>query len=192
MTILKLLLMILYFFQNNSQYEVDQTQNATILQGAEMDQQEISLKLDNLLQITETIQENQKVLFEYVQSIESKLLMKMSHIGTQFDEYVKRSTEIKIQEANDFKPISDKEELDAFEDQLKDPTMVSIVKNKLSVVCGSGKGRGSNNAYALVDVMFTRKFMTICSWAGGSKRSTSKICFKVYTRTINLFYELIK
>lgn len=45
MTILKLLLMILYFFQNNSQYEVDQTQNATILQGAEMDQQEISLKL---------------------------------------------------------------------------------------------------------------------------------------------------
>lgn len=123
--------------------------------------------------------------------MESKLLMKMTHLSTQLDEYVQRTTDIKIQEANDFKPISNKEELDALEDQLKNPTMVSTLKNKLAVVCGNGKGRGGNNAYTLVDVMFTREFMTICSWAGGSKKLTSKICFKIYTRTFNLFFDLV-
>ena len=203
-----------FFFQNDAQYlqpststsnptninevvvlssnpEIDQNQQSVILRTAEQDHQGISQKLDNLLQITEVIQENQKVLFEYVQSVENKLLRKMTQLCTQLNEYQQRTTDIKIPEPISFKPISKKEELDAFEDQLKDPTMVSTFKDKLAVVCGNGKGRGSSNAYALVDAMFTRHFMTTCSWAGGSRNMTPKNCFKAYTRTIDLFFELI-
>ena len=71
--------------------------------------------------------------------------------------------------------------------------MSEQLQRKAILSCGSGKGRGLNNCYALIDVMLTRRFLTECSWAGGSKNATSKThCFKVYNRVIILFFEVIQ
>lgn len=63
---------------------------------------------------------------------------------------------------------------------------------KLSYLCGrKGTGNGINNCYMLIDVIFSRKFMTYCSWTGGARNQKEKIPFKVYKNVISLFFKVI-
>lgn len=50
----------------------------------------------------------------------------------------------------------------------------------------------TDTCYTLVDKMFTRRFFTLVSWAGGSKKGTAKIEFRSYKRTIAFFLELVR
>lgn len=90
-----------------------------------------------------------------------------------------------------FRPIDNLDSLENLENVLKEETSVAELKKKLSVVCAIGKGKGPNNCFVLVDVMFTRNFLTKCSWAGGSRTEGTKICFKGFNRVIQLFFSII-
>ncbi|CAG9763430.1 unnamed protein product [Ceutorhynchus assimilis] len=72
------------------------------------------------------------------------------------------------------------EQFDAFESKLKDRKIMQENIERLSQVCGKrGDGHGVNNCYILIDRMFSRKFMTLCSWAGGARGEQEKVAFKM-------------
>lgn len=43
----------------------------------------------------------------------------------------------------------------------------------------------------LIDLIFTRQFLNKCSWAGGSRKEQSKICFRAYNRIFDFFFDII-
>lgn len=130
---------------------------------------------------------------EKIEKLQENILNKLSSLGAKLEEFLRKTQQEKVTSYLEFKPIDDILALQNFEEVLKQKDCLISFKEKLSLVCGSGKGRGLNNCYALVDVMFTRRFLTECSWAGGSKNAASKKnCFKAYSRIINLFFEVIQ
>lgn len=127
-----------------------------------------------------------------IENTQEKIIYQLSQVSTQIDAFLRQSQQQKLNSQMGFKKIDNIDELQNFNDELKNKESVDIFKEKLSLVCGSGKGNGLNNCFALIEVMFTRRFMTECSWAGGSKKSEiKKNCFKAHTRVINLFFEVI-
>lgn len=152
----------------------------------------IAQKLDLLISIASAHKVNIQVLFDHQQNI----LQKLALLDTKLEELVTRISipvaDINRQSNNDnnFKIISNLQELTSFEERLNNLQAEENIIKLLSLTCTKGKGRAYNNAYALVDAMFTRKFMTQCSWAGGT-RGEPKICFKSFTKTISLFFKII-
>lgn len=89
-------------------------------------------------------------------------------------------------------PIDSLEDLMNLEKKLTDRKVMEEYIQKLSYLCGKkGNGHGPNNCYLLVDRLFTRKFMTLCSWAGGAREQKEKIAFKTYKNVINFFFNII-
>lgn len=130
---------------------------------------------------------------EKIEKLQENILNKLSTLTTNIHEFLRKIHQDKITSNIGFKPIDSILDLQNLDDALKQKDCIHSFKEKLSLVCGTGKGRGLNNCYALVDVMFTRRFLTECSWAGGSKNAeTKKNCFKAYHRVINLFFEVIQ
>ncbi|CAH0546339.1 unnamed protein product [Brassicogethes aeneus] len=97
-----------------------------------------------------------------------------------------------LSQSNDFEPVNSEEDINFLEEQLKDELYMNALVEKLSIICGrTGKEHGFNACYTLVDNLFTRHFMTLCSWAGGSRNEVNKISFKTYKNTIKLFFKII-
>ncbi|XP_041983125.1 uncharacterized protein LOC121736130 [Aricia agestis] len=155
-------------------------------------QDNIAQKLDQLISVASANEINIQVLFDNQQSI----LQKLALLDTKLEELVTRIlvpvTDFNRQDNNkdNFKIISNLQELTSLEERLNNPQAEENIIKLLSVTCTKGRGRAYNNAYALVDAMFTRQFMTQCSWSGGS-RGDPKICFKSYNKTITLFFKII-
>lgn len=123
------------------------------------------------------------------------ILKTLSALTVQFEEYVKRSTttednRVKVYPKS-FEPIANVKALEDLEDSLKLNENAALIKNSLSSICGQGKGRAINNAYALIDAMFQREFLEKCSWAGGSRGPEEKNCFKKYERVIDTFFHVV-
>lgn len=90
-------------------------------------------------------------------------------------------------------PIKNISELQKLENELKDKEVMSTYVHKMKFVCGDkGKSNGVTCAYKLIDIFFTRQFLTLCSWAGGSRSDQDKIAFKAFKNVILLFFQLIK
>uniref|UniRef100_A0A6P7G1D7 Uncharacterized protein LOC114334910 n=1 Tax=Diabrotica virgifera virgifera TaxID=50390 RepID=A0A6P7G1D7_DIAVI len=84
------------------------------------------------------------------------------------------------------------QQLEAFEQKLRDKDNMKENVKKLANVCGNkGNGNGINNCYLLVDRLFTRKLMTLCSWAGGARGEGEKVAFKTFKNVISLFYNVV-
>lgn len=126
---------------------------------------------------------------ENIEQTQKTILLKLTN-DSMIDPVLKRSRRNIQSSIVEFLPIDNLESLQNMEKALKDNDIADQIKEKLSIVCGSDKGKGANNCFALVDVMFTRKFLTKCSWSGGS-RGDVKTCFKMFTRVIKLFFEII-
>lgn len=148
-------------------------------------------KIEALSSNIANIENNQAVLC----SNQITMLEKIANISAQFDEFIKRTSQsVRIENHKqevDVVMITDKKSLDDFDESLKNKETAREIKKTLSVVCGQGKGKAINNAYALLDTMFDRKFLVNCSWAGGTRAEGNKICFKSYENTIELFFEVI-
>lgn len=56
----------------------------------------------------------------------------------------------------------------------------------------NGDKYGRKIAYALVDKLFSREFLTQCSWTGSSKRNSPKHNFSTATSFFKAFYEIVK
>lgn len=118
------------------------------------------------------------------------MTLKIGEIATKFDEVIKEcSTAVKERTEVEFKIINSQEEAEELENKLKNAKYKAELKRKFSVVCS--KGKGLNNAYVLIDLIFTRQFLNKCSWAGGSRKEQSKICFRAYNRIFDFFFDII-
>lgn len=99
-------------------------------------------------------------------------MQKLALLDTKLEELVTRISvpvsDINRQSNNEnnFKIISNLQELTSFEGSLNNEHAEENIIKLFSVTCTKGKGRANNNAYALFDAMFTRQFMTQCSWLG--------------------------
>lgn len=152
---------------------------------------EVLESIKTIIASINTINENQQILFEN----QNKIMSQLSEMHTQNEEIIRQSLKpLNKSQTTDIKPISSSEEFREFENLLStnDPVIMSDLKNKLLVVCSKGKGKGYNNAYILIDVLFERNFLKECSWAGGSKSEKTKICFKSFTNTIKFFFNVIR
>lgn len=91
-----------------------------------------------------------------------------------------------------FSQIGDLEQLKNLESMLSNKQQFIEYFDKLKIICGSNTTtKGINHCYVLVDKFFTRKFFTLCSWAGGSKGDIAKFPFKIYENVICLFFKLV-
>lgn len=157
---------------------------------------ELIQKVDSLTEKVKSLEEGQRVLSNIMHSVETNVLKKLAEITATIDAFVKHCASNQIdrgsQEKNKvFVKICNKRALDEFEELLNNPSYKTEIKDQLSVICGKGKGRANNNAYALSDVLFSRDFLTQCSWTGSSRNQEGKLCFKICTNTIQLLFELI-
>ena len=89
-------------------------------------------------------------------------------------------------------PIDSLEILKEINEKLKDTKAFNEYIDRLSFICGRDtKVKGIDHCYMLVDKFFTRRFFTLCSWAGGAKIPNSKFAFKFYENVISLFFKLV-
>ncbi|XP_045769184.1 uncharacterized protein LOC123870065 [Maniola jurtina] len=133
-----------------------------------------------------TIIANQNSLHE----IQTNMCVKISEIQTELRSFIKMSVSQKRvdEEPTLIKNIKDLEE---FEKNLSNRTFKDNMLMKFVGVCSKGLGKGGVNAYHLVDSLFERNFLKQCTWTGFSKKEAVKICFKAFTRTISLFFDII-
>ncbi|GBP21917.1 hypothetical protein EVAR_7130_1 [Eumeta japonica] len=132
-----------------------------------------------------TIIANQNALYE----IQTNMCVKISEIQTEIRSFIKVSAS---QKTIDGEPILIKniKDLEEFEKKLSNRTFKENMLMKFVGVCSKGLGKGVN-AYHLVDSLFERNFLKQCTWTGFSKKEAVKICFKAFTRTISLFFDII-
>nr|CAH7724162.1 unnamed protein product [Callosobruchus chinensis] len=89
--------------------------------------------------------------------------------------------------------INNLESLVELEKKLEDPRVMEHLIETLSLVCGrKGNENGLNSCYLLVDILFSREFMTTWSWAGGARDNREKIAFKMYKKIIYLFFRIVQ
>lgn len=81
--------------------------------------------------------------------------------------------------------------MEEFERKLDQPDTRDELYRQFSIILNQGVGKGTTNAYSLIDAIFDRKFFTQCSWPGVSKGDATKICFKGFTKIINFFFNNI-
>ncbi|XP_035778015.1 uncharacterized protein LOC118459077 isoform X1 [Anopheles albimanus] len=96
-----------------------------------------------------------------------------------------------------FSPVSCLFELEKLEEMAKDMHFINYVKMQVLRIVGIKvvEGEGLSYCWRIVDLFFTRFFMTQCTWSGriAKKTGTSKglkkkIRFKDFDYVINLFY----
>lgn len=165
-------------------------------------------KMDNILKNQEFIQNQNTALTNLVSTnIDNhltKIFQKLAKLETMVDligdKIVSRdlgrnsSQEQTIQPTQrTIEPIQNLKELKELEQKLCNKTTMEEYIEKFCFISGKkGNGSGINSAYLLVDRMFTRKFMTLCSWAGGARDKKEKIAFKSFKNVIELFFRVIQ
>ncbi|XP_061716896.1 uncharacterized protein LOC133524770 [Cydia pomonella] len=166
----------------------NQSQNILIL-NQDVPLQQIQEDIQALKHDLKTILTNQNALFE----LQNKLLLKHSEFQTQFEEYIKLSSKLPAQDRDDgINTIKTSNDFDDFERNLLDAVFKEDHKKKLRGLCSRGSGKGTSNAYYLIDHLFDREFLKSCTWTGSSKKDPVKICFKARERTINFFHDIVK
>lgn len=133
-----------------------------------------------------TIIANQNSLYE----IQTNMCIKISEIQTELRSFIKMSASQKTVDAEPtlIKNIKDLEE---FETKLSNRTFKESMLKKFVGAYSTGLGKGGVNAYHLIDSLFERNFLKQCTWTGFSKKDAVRICFKAYTKTISLFFDII-
>lgn len=118
------------------------------------------------------------------------MCIKISEIQTELRSFIKMSASQKTVDAEPtlIKNIKDLEEL---ETKLSNRTFKESMLKKFVGAYSTGLGKGGVNAYHLIDSLFERNFLKQCTWTGFSKKDAVRICFKAYTKTISLFFDII-
>ncbi|KAF5303398.1 hypothetical protein FQR65_LT08240 [Abscondita terminalis] len=95
--------------------------------------------------------------------------------------------------ADKFEPISTIEQLESFEEKLKNRDFVEAMKKKCYQICGKNSGvHGHNVSYAFIDHLFDRKLFTLLTMSGRSRTTgTEKVCFKKYQRVFDFYFQIV-
>lgn len=136
-------------------------------------------------------------------NLQNSLIQKVSALSVQLEDAVSQillSSSQDVQTLNsskghidnipiNIKPVDSAQDLDDLEKQLSDPINRDRLKNTYSILCSGGKG--IDCAYMLVDVLFTRKFISECSWSGGSRGEDLKVPLKGYKHVLSFFWNMV-
>lgn len=148
----------------------------------------INRKLDSLEAKMSTILENQTIMS-----------LNQAALSNMFEEFMKSSGYAKDLKPDpkkfgvDFSIIEKEDDLENFEHKLQNPVYRENLERKFSILSGRDDGNGINIAYRLIDLMFSREFMTQCSWSGGSREDhVKKVCFKMFQRTLDFFFTIVR
>lgn len=86
------------------------------------------------------------------------------------------------------RPINDIGNSENLGQELTNKEKIEKLEPQYSFVCSELKENGINCAYRLLDIMFTKDFLCLCSWTGGSRNATDvKIGFKALKNIIYIF-----
>nr|XP_023012616.1 uncharacterized protein LOC111502702 [Leptinotarsa decemlineata] len=172
---------------------------------------QVNNKIDKMLQNQDIVIENQQdIIYNLRHSAERetqlKILQKLAKLEVILNSVANssnNSTSCSCKNANGdasstnkddffFDPIDTLADLEKLEMKLTNKTCMEEYVQKFSYVCGrKGSGNGITNCYILVDKIFSRKFMTFCSWAGGARDGKEKIPFKIFKNIIGLFFRVV-
>ncbi|VEN50473.1 unnamed protein product [Callosobruchus maculatus] len=166
----------------------------------------LNKQLTTVMQKIENIEYNQNVIMQQFNSSNSEITMQLAKLETTLDTLINNfmsknscscgttnTTTQVLSPVGTIEPINTVEDMSSFNQKLSDNTIMKDFIQKMSYVCGKqGNGHGLNNCYILIDRLFTRKFMTLCSWAGGSRYQNEKVAFKSFKNVIKLFFEVIR
>lgn len=91
------------------------------------------------------------------------------------------------------KPVSNHQELQELEKYFNDNNNFSKTVESMTFICGSsGKSKGVDSCYKLIDYFFTRDLLLNCSWTGTSRqRDEGKIPLKYFCNTRKCFLTLV-
>lgn len=147
---------------------------------------------------------NQKIMSDnQIQIIDNqkKIMTYMAELSVQFENLFQVITKSamtsplpesgNILDINNFELslITNCEQLEEFEKKLSDPMQRKLLQNRYSIV--SSTENANSCCFALLDAIFSRNFLTKCSWTGCARGEESKVCFKIYKNTINFFFSMI-
>lgn len=168
---------------------------------------ELMEKFESLIINQDIIMNNQKLILEreghlsYLENIMQLLAKLQTSIDVMASHSINNNCTCNTATQNNnniddifFEPIDSLAVLEKLEAKLANKKEMEDLIQKFSYVCGrKGCGNGTNNCYILVDKIFSRKFMTLCSWAGGAKDpGKEKIPFKFFKNVIGLFFRVVR
>lgn len=89
-------------------------------------------------------------------------------------------------------PITDQIQFMDFETAIRDKKLYEQFVTEMATFGGrSGEKKGYKIAYGLIDQIFTREFLTTCSWTGSSKNNVVKNSFSSATKFLEAFFEIV-
>lgn len=148
------------------------------------------LLLSNQTQIMEQLNTISKVQNTIVQKV-ALFSVQLEDAVLQFNQTSDRNSQVtELNETKSitsssafcFKPITNIQELNKFENELLQESVKQKLKNTYSVICSGGKG--IDCAYSLADILFSRDILCECSWSGGSRGNYIKIAWKSYKNIV--------
>ncbi|PZC70365.1 hypothetical protein B5X24_HaOG202060 [Helicoverpa armigera] len=158
----------------------------------------IAQKLDAVLQIQEVALKNQEKITQELarQSVQlDEITVQLAEINegrtTGTNVTLLKDVNAADNESFAFKPIDSQRELISLDQLLADKTEKKKFRHHLSFLCTPSNGTGITCAYKLLDILFTRDFLCLCSWAGGSRGDRSKIALKDYKNLLKFFHAMI-
>lgn len=108
-----------------------------------------------------------------------------------------RESALKLKKAP-FAPVQTEEDLKVLEEKCREDEFVKTMVKSIGRIMGKNQcvGDGGTVCLNVVDQLFTREFLTNCSWTGVSRskdgdNSIPKIAFHKFERVLNLFYQII-
>lgn len=159
--------------------------------------------LDNQATFISQVTENQKKLMDSItailghtisKNIQNIVIEKVSGLTVQLEDAVLQISGIDNREVMNLKDTKDHLDNIPFhikaidsptelDKQLSDYNIRNRLKNTYSIICSKG-GKGIDCAYTLIEIMFTRTFISQCSWSGGSRGDDLKVALKGYKHVL--------
>jgi hypothetical protein len=135
--------------------------------------------------------ENQQKIMSQLSVLQASVdfLMRKNLHATPTEQPTTSTNRLSIQ------PMNSKNDFDQLESKLNDETFYTKLVSELTFICGnSGKCRGLDSCYKLVDYFFTRPIFLQCNWTGSTRDANAekKIPFKFYTKIRSCFMDIIR
>ena len=91
------------------------------------------------------------------------------------------------------KPVKSLEDFIKLEERLKDSSYAARLIDSMVYICGdSGKAKGIDSCYKLVDCFVDRQFLQNCSWTGNSRNTEStKVALKYFEKFRHCFLNIV-
>lgn len=133
-----------------------------------------------------------------MKSLICQLNAKVDFIGSSSSSSTARDSGVKLKQAY-FNPVRCEEDLKELEAKCRDEDFVKASVKTLGRINGKNKcvGEGGTVCLKIIDKLFTREFLTTCSWTGVSRSKNDgeicvpKIAFQKFDGVINLFYQIV-